>query len=83
MCEARGFYLAGLSGALFYSCHSAKLPTKHQFAVAEHLFKQDGLLYSPHPAKPFIRSRGILKQQHVSCFPLTPRFVAGSAFVAT
>lgn len=56
---------------------------KRQFAVAEHLLlKQDGLLCSPHPAKTFIRSREMLKQ-HVSRFPLTRRFVAGSAFVGT
>lgn len=70
MCSALGFYLAILSRALYYSCHSAKLPMKHQFAAAEHLlFKQDGLLYSPNPARSFIRIRETLKQQQCIVFP--------------
>lgn len=80
MCEALDLYLTVLCGAFYYSC-SAKLPMKHQFAVAEHLlFRQDGLLYSPNPARPFIGSRETLKQQRCIVFPFDQTLCGRKSF---
>lgn len=74
-------YLAVLSGALYYSCHSAKLPMKHQFAAAKHLlFRQDGLLYSPNPVRPVISGREMLKQQQRIAFPFDQMLCGSKSF---
>lgn len=83
MSFALGPLFSVLSRALCYSCHSAKLPMKHQSAAAEHLlFRQDGLLCSPNPARPFIRGGENAKTTAAYRVSLWPdRFVAGSPFV--
>lgn len=54
---------------------------KHQFAAAEHLlFRQDGLLYSPDPARPFIRGRETLKQQQCIAFPFDQTLCGRKSF---